>query len=102
MLAFLLSLAALIGGYFIYYLLATMFPIDKLIGNIYPLFALVPAMFMTVVSVSYLLVAPSPEGLALDYSFDIWTGVAVSAIFTMLFARSLQRREAVSIKDLEA
>lgn len=63
---------------------------------------LLPAMFMTVVSVSYLLVAPSPEGLGLDYSFGIWTGVAVSAIFTMLFARSLQRREAVSIKDLEA
>lgn len=63
---------------------------------------LLPAMFMTVVSVSYLLVAPSPEGLGLDYSFGICTGVAVSAIFTMLFARSLQRREAVSIKDLEA
>ena len=32
---------------FIYYLMATMFPVDKLIGNIYPLFAVV-LLFMAV------------------------------------------------------
>lgn len=48
---------------------------------------LIPAMFMTVVTVSYLLVAPSPEGFGLSYHIAVVTGIAVAALFGLLFAR---------------
>ena len=48
---------------------------------------LIPAMFMTVVTVSYLLVAPSPEGFGLGYHIAVVTGIAVAALLGLLFAR---------------
>ena len=84
MLAFLLSLAALIGGYFIYGAVVA----EGIVALIW--------------AAATLTFTEGYTGLGLDYSFGIWTGVAVSAFLTFLFARSLQRREAVSIKDLEA
>lgn len=43
---------------------------------------MLPAMFMTAVSVSYLLCAPRPEGLGMDLSIAIAAGVAVSIALT--------------------
>lgn len=40
---------------------------------------LFPAMFMTVMTVSYLLVAPRPEGFGLDYWLGIGVGLGVAA-----------------------
>ncbi len=60
---------------------------------------LLPAMFMTVVTTSYILVAPSPEGFGLAYDAGIWSGIALAALFTALFARyagSLRRASSVA------
>lgn len=60
---------------------------------------LLPAMFMTVVTTSYILVAPSPEGFGLGYDAGIWSGIALAALFTALFARyagSLSRASSVA------
>lgn len=46
---------------------------------------LVPAMFMTVVCVSYLLFAPS-LGIALDYDLSVYAGLAVAFLFLLIFA----------------
>lgn len=48
---------------------------------------LVPALFMTVVSISYILFAPSPEGFGLDWQLAVGSGVAVAALFALLFVR---------------
>ncbi len=48
---------------------------------------LLPALFMTVVCVSYLLCAARPEGFGLDRDFAIGAGMAVALLFLMLFAR---------------
>ncbi len=61
---------------------------------------LLPAMFMTVVTTSYILVAPSPEGFGLDYMTGIWCGVALAAIFTALFGRSLAAMRSLSRSNL--
>lgn len=53
-------------------------------GKFY-LVALLPAMFMTVVSVSYLLMAPRPEGFGLDPAWATGTGLLVSTILTGCF-----------------
>ena len=56
-------------------------------------------MFMTVVTTSYILVAPSPEGFGLGYDAGIWSGIALAALFTALFARyagSLRRASSVA------
>lgn len=50
---------------------------------------LLPAMFMTAVSVSYLLYAPSPEGLGLDWIVAVSAGVAVALGFLIYFMYSL-------------
>lgn len=50
---------------------------------------LLPAVFMTSVSVSYLLYAPRPEGIGLDWWIAVTSGVAVAAAFLILFARML-------------
>lgn len=49
------------------------------------LITLIPAMFMTVVSVSYILFAPSPEGFGLSYHIAVGTGIAVACIIFALF-----------------
>ncbi len=48
--------------------------------------ALLPAMFMTVVSISYIIVAP--EGFQQPLSWGIGCGLAVMVLFTVLFFRS--------------
>ena len=68
-------------------------------GRFY-LITLLPAMFMTVVTTSYILVAPYPEGFGLDYMTGIWCGVALAAIFTALFARSLTAMRSLSRSNL--
>jgi carbon starvation protein CstA len=52
---------------------------------------LLPAMFMTVVSVSYLLFARRPEGFGLDWGIAIGAGCAVAALFLALFLRAKRR-----------
>lgn len=50
---------------------------------------LVPAIFMTVVVITYILFAPQPEGFGLGIAYASGIGVLVAAIFTALFARYL-------------
>ena len=52
---------------------------------------LLPAMFMTAVSISYLLFAPRPEGLGLDWFLSITIAVAVSLALLILFMRRVRR-----------
>lgn len=47
--------------------------------------SLVPAMFMTTVSVSYLLFAPSPEGFGLGENIAVGTGLAVALLLLIIF-----------------
>ncbi len=46
---------------------------------------LVPALFMTAVSVSYILYAPTPEGFGLNYPIAVGTGIAIATILLGLF-----------------
>ncbi len=46
---------------------------------------LLPAMFMTAVSVSYLIFAPSPEGFGLGLPFALGAGCSVAVAFMLLF-----------------
>lgn len=50
---------------------------------------LIPALFMTVVSVSYIMYAP--EGLSLDYYLSVGIGLGVAAFFTILFVRYMRK-----------
>lgn len=52
--------------------------------------SLVPAMFMTVVCVTYLFFAPSPEGLGLGMEVALPIGVGVALLFAMLFGVKLK------------
>ena len=52
---------------------------------------LLPAMFMTAVSISYLMFAPRPEGLGMDWYISVGSGVGVSLLFTILFFYYLNR-----------
>lgn len=51
---------------------------------------LLPAMFMTAVSVSYLLFARQPEGLGLDLPIALSAGIIAASILALLFGRYLQ------------
>lgn len=51
---------------------------------------LLPAMFMTAVSVSYLLYARRPEGLGLDLSIALSAGIIAASILAFLFGRYIQ------------
>lgn len=53
--------------------------------------SIIPAMFMTVVCVSYILFAPRPEGFGLPYVVALSIGLAASLVCTVIFARSLRR-----------
>jgi len=46
---------------------------------------MLPACFMTVVAISYLLAAPTPEGFGLSQDVSVAVGVAVAALFTAIF-----------------
>lgn len=50
---------------------------------------LLPALFMTAVSVSYLLYAPRPEGIGLDWWISVGAGCAVAVALLILFAKAL-------------
>jgi carbon starvation protein CstA len=52
---------------------------------------LLPAMFMTVVSVSYVLFARRPEGFGLNWWVAVGAGLAVAAFLLALFARAKRR-----------
>lgn len=56
------------------------------------LLTMLPAMFMTVVCVSYLLFAPS-LGIGLDYTVSVAGGVAVALLLAGLFYRASRRTE---------
>lgn len=55
------------------------------------LITLIPAMFMTAVSVSYILFAPTPEGFGLSYPIAVSAGVAMAIIFLGLFCFYMKR-----------
>ena len=53
------------------------------------LITLIPALFMTVVCVTYIMFAP--EGLSLNYHLSLGIGLGVATLFVMLFARFKHR-----------
>lgn len=55
---------------------------------------LLPAMFMTVVCVTYILFAPRPEGFGLPYEAALATGLCISLLLGVLFARTLRMQRA--------
>lgn len=55
------------------------------------LITLIPAMFMTAVSVSYILYAPTPEGFGLDYPIAVGAGVVMAIVFLGLFYIYMKR-----------
>ena len=48
---------------------------------------LIPALFMTMVVTTYILVAPSPEGFGLRMPVALAAGVGADAVCLLLFAR---------------
>lgn len=52
---------------------------------------LVPALFMTAVCTSYILFAPSPEGLGIDINIAMGTGITVAALLLLIFMRKSAR-----------
>ncbi len=59
---------------------------------------LIPAMFMTAVSVSYLLFAPRPEGIGMPLGIAVSAGVAAAFVITMLFLIYIRRIDSGKIK----
>lgn len=55
------------------------------------LITLIPAMFMTAVSMSYILFAPTPEGFGLSYPIAVGAGVTMAIIFLGLFCFYMKR-----------
>lgn len=53
--------------------------------------SLIPAIFMTVVTVSYLLAAPAPEGFGLGQTTAVAVGAGVAALLTAMFF-TMQKR----------
>lgn len=51
---------------------------------------LIPALFMTVVCATYLLVAPSPEGFGLDYNLSLYCAIGLAALLLAVFALKLR------------
>ncbi len=62
-------------------------------GKFY-MISLVPALFMTVVCTSYLLMAPVPEGFGLDLTVAMSVGMSVAVVFLCLFALFLRNLRA--------
>ena len=66
-------------------------------GRFYPV-TLLPALFMTVVCVSYILHAPVPEGFGLDYAMAVGAGMAVAAVMLGFFAMFLRSVRASGVQ----
>lgn len=60
---------------------------------------LLPAMFMTVVCVTYILFAPRPEGFGLPYEAALGTGLAASLLLALLFARTLRSKDLLELRQ---
>lgn len=58
--------------------------------------AMLPAIFMTIVSVTYLFYAPRPEGFGLGMPVALTAGIATAALLTALFLRSRMARPAIA------
>lgn len=74
-----------IGAIFLYYILATLLPIDKLIGNFYPLFGL--ALLFMAAGLLYVLLFgghPIPDGFA-EGIYNRRADPAATPIFPMMF-----------------
>lgn len=63
-------------------------------GRIYAI-TLIPALFMTVVCTSYLIVAPSPEGFGLPWATGLGAGLTLAIVFSGLFGRYVRSLRAV-------
>ncbi len=74
-----------IGAIFVYYILATLLPIDKLIGNLYPVFGFA-LLFMAVGIMVVLLsgAAPIPDGIG-EGLFNRHPDASTHPIFPMMF-----------------
>ncbi len=59
---------------------------------------LIPAMFMTAVSVSYIMYAPRPEGFGLDYTIAISAGCVVAVTLFGLFMNYMRRLNSGKLK----
>ncbi len=59
---------------------------------------LLPAIFMTTVSVSYILYAPAPEGFGQQYAVAVGAGAAVSAFVLVMFAVYVRRIKSGRLK----
>lgn len=59
--------------------------------------SLIPALFMTVVCVNYILFAPRPEGFGLSPMLATGAGIAVAAFLLFLFIRSLNHKPKANI-----
>lgn len=67
-------------------------------GRIYAI-TLIPALFMTVVCTSYLIVAPSPEGFGLPWATALGAGLTLAIVFSGLlgrYVRSLRAAEPIA------
>lgn len=59
---------------------------------------LLPAMFMTAVSVSYILYAPRPEGFGIGYGVAVGAGCAAAVILFVLFLNYMRRLDNGKLK----
>lgn len=59
---------------------------------------LIPAMFMTAVSVSYILFAPTPEGFGLSYPIAVGSGIAVAVVLLVVFFNYINRINSGKLK----
>lgn len=60
---------------------------------------LIPAIFMTIVVVSYILFAPTPEGFGLPLPLSLGIAAAIAAVGCMLFVRYLRGLERTFASD---
>ena len=58
------------------------------------LITLIPALFMTVVCVTYIMFAP--EGLSLNYYLSLGIGLGVATLFMILFVRFRSRLDKIN------
>ena len=72
----------------VYYLLATLLPIDKLIGKLYPAFG--GLIIVTAVGITYILIAN--EGFRLDQTVSYIAGADVVALLLAIYIFALLRK----------